>query len=86
MSFPAAVIVPVLLSPVLLRRIVRLNVPLPCPFLTPMVIQSVDSVADHEQVAALAVTETVAVEPAASAVIEAGVTPKVHEGAAWLTV
>ena len=64
----------------------RLNVSLPCPLDALMVIQSVASVADHEQVAALAVTETVAVEPEASAVTEAGVTPKVHEAAVWLTV
>lgn len=86
MTFPAAVTVPVRVSPVRLRLTEKLNVPLPWPLDTLVVIQSVELVADHEQVAAPAVTVTVAVEPVAIAVTESGVTPKVQEPAAWLTV
>jgi hypothetical protein len=86
MRFPATVTVPVRSSPVLLRLTVRRIVPLPCPLNALGVIQSVGAVADHEHVAPLAVTANVVVPPVERTATEAGVTAKVQEDAAWLTV
>jgi hypothetical protein len=60
-------------------------VPLPLPLDGVMMIQSAAVVADHEQVAALVVTETFAVRPAPTAATAVGVTEMVHEHATWLT-